>query len=172
VALGSQNLLVNSVLLASGNDLHLAAFREHPEYASFRGRLDMIRVGYLVDYRLEQKIYERQVAARVGTHVAPHAMELAARFAVLTRCEKPDPDRHEPKDRDLVRQLTAWQKLELYAGAQGDLGGRGSEVSVAQLRRRLAREWDASDSMYEGGDGVSPRTLRTLLLDAAQHPDY
>lgn len=172
VALGSQNLLVNSVLLASGNDLHLAAFREHPEYASFRGRLDMIRVGYLVDYRLEQKIYERQVAARVGTHVAPHAMELAARFAVLTRLEKPDPDRHEPKDRDLVRQLTAWQKLELYAGAQGDLGGRGSEVSVAQLRRRLAREWDASDSMYEGGDGVSPRTLRTLLLDAAQHPDF
>jgi len=171
VALGSQNLLVNSVLLASGNDLHLSAFREHPEYASFRGRLDMIRVGYLLDHRLERKIYERQVAARVGTHVAPHAMELAARFAVLTRLEKPDPDRHDQKDRDLVRQLTAWQKLELYAGANPDLGGRASEVSMAQLRRRLAKEWDASDS-YEGGDGVSPRTLRTLLLDAAQHPDF
>src|SRR5688572_15037083 len=171
VALGSQNLLVNSVLLASGNDLHLAAFREHPEYASFRGRLDMIRVGYLVDHRLERKIYERQVAARVGTHVAPHAMELAARFAVLTRLEKPDPDKHEQKDRDVVRQLTAWQKLELYAGTSADLGGRGSEISVAQLRRRLAREWDSSDA-YEGGDGVSPRTLRTLLLDAAQHPEF
>jgi serine protein kinase len=171
VALGSQNLLVNSVLLASGNDLHLAAFREHPEYASFRGRLDLIRVGYLLDHRLEKKIYDRQVAARVGTHVAPHAMDLAARFAVLTRLEKPDPDRHEQKDRDIVRQLTAWQKLELYAGGNPELGGRSSEVSMAQLKERLAREWDSSEA-YEGGDGVSPRTLRTLLLDAAQHPQF
>jgi len=171
VALGSQNLLVNSVLLASGNDLHLAAFREHPEYASFRGRLDLIRVGYLLDHRLEKKIYDRQVAARVGTHVAPHAMDLAARFAVLTRLEKPDPDRHEQKDRDIVRQLTAWQKLELYAGGNPELGGRSSAVSMAQLKERLAGEWDASEA-YEGGDGVSPRTLRTLLLDAAQHPQF
>lgn len=171
VSLGSQNLLVNSVLLASGNDLHLAAFREHPEYASFRGRLDTIRVPYLVDYRQERSIYDNQVAARVGTHVAPHALEIAARFAVLTRLEKPDPDRHEPKDRDAIRQLGVWQKLELYAGGTGDLGGRGSEVSLAQLRRRLVSEWDASDT-YEGGDGVSPRTMRTLLLDASQHSDF
>src|SRR5690606_37173987 len=46
VSVGSQSLQVNTVMLASGNELHLAAFREHPEYESFRGRFHLIPVPY------------------------------------------------------------------------------------------------------------------------------
>jgi serine protein kinase len=43
VPLRSQNVQVNCVMVASGNELHLSAFREHPEFESFRGRFELIR---------------------------------------------------------------------------------------------------------------------------------
>ncbi len=170
-SLASQTLLVNTVFIASGNEQHLKAFREHPEFSSFRGRLALIRVPYLLDYRKERRIYENQVLSPTQGHVAPHAAELAARFAVLTRLEKPDPQRYESKDRKLVSEMTAWQKLELYAGSFEDLRSYGSTTSLSQLTGRLLKEWDAS-SRFEGAEGVSPRTMRTVLLEAADHPDF
>src|SRR5678815_4641919 len=48
VALTQQNVLLNCVMMGSANELHLDAFREHPEFASFRGRLELIRTPYLL----------------------------------------------------------------------------------------------------------------------------
>jgi len=48
VSLTQQNVLLNCVMLASANEVHLDAFREHPEFASFRGRIELIRTGYLL----------------------------------------------------------------------------------------------------------------------------
>lgn len=171
VALNSQTLLVNSVLVASTNDVHLAAFRKHPEYPSFRGRLELIRVPYLLDFRLERELYERQIAKRSSAHVAPHATEVAARFAVITRLLAPDAARHEERDRPAVEALSAFHKHQLYAGELPELGSGLSAQRAAHLTERLQAEWAGSDT-YEGGHGVSPRTMRTLLLDAAQDPDF
>ncbi|PKN39540.1 MAG: protein kinase, partial [Deltaproteobacteria bacterium HGW-Deltaproteobacteria-20] len=93
VALSRQNLMLNCVMIGSANEIHLAAFREHPEFPSFRGRMELIRTGYLLDYAAEKRIYENQVAAQVQQHVAPHATLTAATFAVLTRMVKPDPEK-------------------------------------------------------------------------------
>src|SRR5690606_19491204 len=111
VSVGSQSLLVNCVMLASGNELHLTAFRDHPEYESFRGRFQLIAVPYLCDYRLEQEIYDRQIAKRISAHVAPHATKVAARFAVLTRLLKPVEEHYESTSRSVVSQITAWDKM-------------------------------------------------------------
>jgi hypothetical protein len=78
-------------MFASGNELHLAAFREHHEFESFRAGSSH-PVPYLLRYPDEQRIYDAQVAPQVGGHVAPHATELAAQFAVLTTaCAAPIP---------------------------------------------------------------------------------
>ena len=172
VALPSQNLQVNSVMLASGNELHLAAFREHPEFQSFRGRLELIRAPYLLDYRDEQQIYDAQVAPLVRRVVAPHVTRIAAMFAVLTRLLRPDPDAYEPPIRALVADLTAMEKLELYAtgGAPERLDVDGQK-QIRSVLEALARETDSSVD-YEGASGASPREMRGVLLDAAQDPRY
>src|SRR5690606_6993823 len=115
VALRTQTLHVNCVMLASGNETHLAAFHEHPEFESFRGRLELVRAPYLLSWIDEQAIYDAQIAPQVRCHVAPHATQVAAMFAVLTRMRRPSPDRYEGALRELVSELTAVEKMDLYA---------------------------------------------------------
>lgn len=172
VPLRSQNVQVNCVMVASGNELHLSAFREHPEFESFRGRFELIRAPYLLSWVDEQSIYDSQIAPQVRRHVAPHATRIAAMFAVLTRMRKPKPDRYEGVIKDLVSELTAEEKLDLYAHGVAPL--RLDDESQKQLRSVIPQLYRESDSypIYEGSVGASPREMRTVLLDAAQSPHY
>jgi predicted Ser/Thr protein kinase len=172
VPLRSQNVQVNCVMIASGNELHLNAFREHPEFESFRGRFELIRAPYLLSWMDEQKIYDSQIAPQVRRHVAPHATRMAAMFATLTRMRKPNVERYEGAAKALVSELTAEEKLDLYT--QGLPPLRLDDESQKLLRSiipQLYREGDAYP-IYEGSIGASPREMRTVLLDAAQSPHY
>jgi serine protein kinase len=172
VTLNQQNLQVNCVMLGSANDIHLSAFREHPEYPSFRGRFELVRVPYLHSFLDEQEIYDRQIAPYVGRHVAPHATRIAAQFAVLTRLMRPESKNYSNELGEVVSSLTAWEKMELYAtGAPPDRLDADDKKRLRAAIAKIYREFDASVE-YEGRMGASPRTLRTVLLDAAQHPDY
>src|SRR5690606_21962284 len=105
-------LQLDEVLIASANEKHLAAFKELPDFASFKGRIELVRVPYLRRYKVEQQIYDTQVTATsVGKHMAPHATEIAAMWAVLTRLKKPIPDRYQGEMRELVDRLTPLEKL-------------------------------------------------------------
>ena len=172
VALRSQNVQVNCVMVASGNEIHLSAFREHPEFESFRGRLELIKVPYLRSYVDEQRIYDTQIAPQVKRHVAPHATAVAAMFAVLTRMRRPMADRYEKPIRDLIGDLTAMEKLDLYA--TGTTPSRLDDESAKLLRSAIAEVYHESESypIYEGSTGASPREMRTLLFDAAQSPRF
>lgn len=165
VALSAQSLLVNAVFLASGNELHLAAFREHPEFESFRGRFDLIKVPYLRNYHQEAEIYRRHIRVSPTAHVAPHAIELAARFAVLSRLLKPQAAAYPDTFRDAVAKLTAWDKAELYSESRRRV--LAGALDLGPIVAELYREWDEVPD-YEGSFGASPREMRALLLDAAQ----
>lgn len=173
VSLTHSMLRLNSVLVATSNELHLKAFKEHHEYRSFRGRLQMVRVPYLLSYVREQGIYDAQIVPQVRRHVAPHATYVAALWAVLTRLRKPQGDEYE--DAELGRiaaQLTPLEKAELYA--TGAIPERFATEEAKELRAGLdvvRRESDVWPN-YEGLTGASPREIRNLLLDAAQDPEY
>jgi serine protein kinase len=172
VNLRSQNVQVNCVLLGSANELHLSAFREHAEYESFRGRLELVRAPYLLSWIDEQRIYDEQIAPQVRRHVAPHATEMAAMFAVLTRMRRPNPERYEKPLRDLVNELTAVEKLDLYA--TGMAPARMDDDSAKILRAGIPQIYVESDAypIFEGSVGASPREMRGVLLDAAQSPRF
>jgi serine protein kinase len=172
VPLRSQNVQVNCVMVASGNELHLSAFREHPEFESFRGRFELIRAPYLLSWVDEQRIYDSQIAPQVRRHVAPHSTRMAAMFAVLTRMRKPNIERYEGAVKDLVSELTAEEKLDLYS--QGVAPMRLDDDSQKLLRSVISQLYRESDSypIFEGSVGASPREMRTVLLDAAQSPHY
>ena len=61
VALEHVVLQLDVVLLASANEKQLAAFKETPEFASFRGRLELVRVPYLRRASVEREVYDRQL---------------------------------------------------------------------------------------------------------------
>ena len=167
VALHSQNLQTNCVMLASGNELHLQAFREHPEFESFRGRFELLRAPYLLDYRDEQAIYDAQVVPLVRCRVARHATRIAAMFAVLTRLQRPNGAHYEGPLRELVVGLSPMEKLQLYA--TGESPRRLDVESRKTLRAAVGQLVQEGETAHdEGGSGASPREMRSVLLDAAQ----
>lgn len=168
ISLAFSTLATNAVMLASSNDLHLNAFREHPEYHSFRGRLALVRAPYLLDYRNEQGIYDAQIIPQVSCHVAPHTTFVAALWAVLTRLRRPNRDEYEDDKLGAVAEaLSPYEKARLYA--EGHVPARLGAEEAKTLRsgiKTIAREHQRLGE-YEGMTGASPREVRSLLLDAA-----
>ncbi|HTM44773.1 MAG TPA: serine protein kinase PrkA, partial [Polyangiaceae bacterium] len=172
VPLSAQTVQLNCVMLASANEVQLDAFRQHHEFESFRGRLELIRTPYLRSWLDERAIYDAQIVPQIRRHVAPHATRIAAMFSVLTRMRKPNPDHYSKPLRDLVLNLTALEKLDLYG--EGTVPVRLDSESARTLRSAISAIYHEADAymIYEGGVGASPREMRTVLLDAAQSADY
>ncbi len=172
VALTQQNVQLNCVMMGSANELHLDAFREHPEFASFRGRLELIRTPYLRSYLQEQAIYDTHVVPQVKRHVAPHATRVAAMFAVLTRMRKPNVDKYPRPLDGILASLTAQDKMDLYTtGRAPERLDRETQKVVASHVKELHTESDAYP-IYEGRIGASPREMQGVMLDASQSAVY
>ncbi|AKF06617.1 PrkA family serine protein kinase [Sandaracinus amylolyticus] len=173
IALAQSVLPLNAVFVSTSNDIHLKAFREHHEYRSFRGRLSLVRVPYLLDYKAEQGIYDAQIVPQVRTHVAPHATYVAALWATLTRLRRPQTESYENKKLgQLASSLTPIEKAEYYADLV--IPNRFSNEESQILRANFAEVKHETDTWpnYEGSTGASPREIRVLLLDAAQDPAF
>lgn len=168
VSLPMSNLPINAVMMASSNELHLSAFRQHSEYNSFRGRIVRTRMPYLLDVHREQEIYDGQIVPQIPRHVAPHTTYVAALWAVLTRFRRPDADRFADSDLGTVAaSLSPMEKADLLA--DGLIPARFEADQAKILRGGIAEvELEgATASEYEGLSGASPREIRMLLLEAA-----
>lgn len=172
VSLTAQNVQLNCVMTGSANELHLDAFREHPEFASFRGRMELIRTPYLRSFLHEQRIYDTHVVPHIRRHVAPHSTTMAAQFAVLTRMRKPNTDKYPRALSNALSGLTAIEKMDLYA--TGRAPERLEPDAQKVLRAGVREVFEESDSypIYEGRIGASPREMRVVMLDAAQSAVY
>ncbi|MDP3276517.1 MAG: serine protein kinase PrkA [Deltaproteobacteria bacterium] len=172
VALSASNLSPNLVMLGSANELHLDAFREHPEFQSFRGRLELVRVGYLLDWQAEARIYWQQVAPSVRRHVAPHAIDTAALFAVLTRMKRPTSDRLSKELAALAAELTPLEKAEIYASGRIPSRLDGEQAKTLRAGTPALMSEGQAHAIYEGRVGASPREIRSLLLESSQSSGY
>lgn len=169
---GVQNtiLCLDEFFIGSSNEGHLAVFKEVPEFQSFKGRLELVRVPYLLDYEEERKIYEEQVSgAGLGKHIAPHTSYVAALWAVLTRMRKPLPEKYTKGLAELVARLTPLEKAELYAHGRAPEGLSAEQTK--EMVGNIEKIWGESEAYpnYEGRTGASPREIKVLLLNAAQH---
>lgn len=173
VSVNNLPLFFDLLMVGSSNEIHLTGFREYPDWQSFKGRFELIRVPYLLRVTDELGIYQTQIPrALSGTYIDPHALKMAARWAVLTRLEAPVAEHYDESDRELVMSLTPAEKMALYDS--GTLPERLTQKEARDLKRlmpKLCAEWDQSQD-YEGRYGASPREIRTLLLNASQHAAY
>ncbi|MDF1565168.1 MAG: serine protein kinase PrkA [Deltaproteobacteria bacterium] len=166
-------LQLDAVLIASTNEAHLGAFKEIPDFGSFKGRMELVRVPYLRRLSDERAIYERRVAeAAAGKHVAPHALQTAVRWAILGRLWQPEPEAFPEAVRPLVAALTPVEKMELYEhGEPPERLSLEEQKMLAALVPALFGESEGAP-VYEGRFGPSPREVGGALMNAAQDPGH
>src|SRR5262249_43116964 len=157
----------------SCNDIHLAAFREIPDFQSFKGRIELVRVPFILDERHEESLYrERLREAAGGRHVAPHTAYVAALWAVLTRMRKPQVERFPSTLAEVIGKLAPVDKAELYSTATvpEDL----SPDRARELVSHIKDLWHESETypIYGGRVGASPREMQGVLLAGGGAPRY
>jgi len=120
VNIGNSIAHLDSVLLGSANEIQLDAFKDFPDFTSFKARVELIRVPYLLSISQEQEIYAPQLHQIAGDkHVAPHVAWTAALWTVLTRLKKPNSINYPPNVSSLISNLSPLEKARMYDS--GDL---------------------------------------------------
>ncbi|MEW4561696.1 serine protein kinase [Bremerella sp. JC770] len=142
---------IDEVILGHTNEPEYRRLQNNEFMEALRDRTVKIDVPYVTRLSNEVKIYEKDYNNEkvVGKHIAPHTIEMAAMWAVLTRLE-------EPKN----ASLTLLQKLKLYDGKS--LPGF-TEENIKELKSQAKRE---------GMLGISPRYVQDKISNAlVAHPD-
>lgn len=142
---------VDETILAHTNLAEFRKFLQEKENEALLDRMVIVQVPYTMNYRDEAKIYRKLIAQAPtfrDVHLDPHALELAALFAVLSRL-KPS----EREDLDLSK------KVKLYAGEDVE-GFSHNEVD------KIHAEYPE-----EGLSGVSPRFVVNALSNAISRSD-
>ena len=136
---------IDEVILGHTNEPEYRKLQNNEFMEALRDRTVKIDVPYITKLDEEIKIYKKDFAKDKvqGVAIAPHTVEMAAMWAVLTRLEV-------PKKSDLTRL----QKLKLYNGKT--LSGY-TEDNVKELRKEAHRE---------GLDGISARYIQDKLSNA------
>jgi serine protein kinase len=168
LSMTSTTLFLDLTFIGSSNDIHLAAFREIPDFQSFKGRIELVRVPFILDVRHEEALYRERVREAAGNrHVAPHTAYVAALWAVLSRMRKPQIERFPSTLAEAIGKLTPLDKAELYA--TGAIPRELSPDRARELAAHIKDLWHESDTypIYEGRVGASPREMQGVLLAAA-----
>jgi serine protein kinase len=142
---------IDEVILGHTNEPEYKRLQNNEFMEALRDRTVKIDIPYVTRLKDEIKIYEKDFnPQRVkGKHIAPHTIEIAAMWAVLTRLVQP---KHA--------NLTLLQKLKLYNGKT--LPGF-TEDNVIELKR---------EAVNEGMHGISPRYIQDKISNAiVAHPD-
>ncbi|MCC6227793.1 MAG: serine protein kinase [Phycisphaerales bacterium] len=136
---------IDEVILGHTNEPEYKRLQSNEMMEAFRDRTIKIDVPYNIRLDDEIRIYQKDFGAdRIrNIHIAPHTLEVAAMWAVLTRLE-------EPKKAG----LTLLQKLKLYNGKS--IPGF-TEDSVKELKEEAPRE---------GMTGISPRYIQDKVSNA------
>lgn len=164
---------LDSVMIASTNEKYLEAFKEHPDWMSFKARMELVRVPYLLRFSDEVQIYERQITpTTVSKDLSPHVVEVAAMWAVLTRLKAADPARYGEPIRSIAKRMTPLEKLRLYDDATVPDWVAANDARLLLAAVKDIRDEHRNETYYEGRLGASAREMRTIILNAAHHPQY
>jgi serine protein kinase len=142
---------IDEVIIGHTNEPEYRKLQNNEFMEALRDRTVKIDVPYITRLSDEIKVYEKDYnAQRIrGKHIAPHTIETASMWAVLTRLEPPK-----------KANLTLLQKLKLYDGKT--LPGY-TEDSVKELQREASRE---------GMDGISPRYIQDKISNALVNDQF
>ncbi len=143
---------IDEVIIGHTNEAEYQKLLNNEFMEALRDRTIKIDIPYITKLQHEIRIYEKDFSQERlrGKHIAPHTLEVAAMWAVLTRLEQPK-----------KHNLTPLQKMKLY---DGKILPGFTQDNVKELRKETKRE---------GLEGISPRYVQdkisnTLVRDGAE----
>lgn len=133
---------IDEVIIGHTNEPEYNRLQSNELMEAFRDRTIKIDIPYNLRLSNEVKIYEKDFGRKQvpGKHIAPHTLEIAAMWAILTRLE-------EPKKAN----MSLLQKLKLYNGK-----------SIPGYTRENIREL-RDEAVREGLVGISPRYIQDKM---------
>ncbi|MBV2168111.1 MAG: serine protein kinase [Bdellovibrio sp.] len=136
---------IDEVIIGHTNEPEYRRLQDNEFMEALRDRTVKIDIPYITRWRDEINIYKRDFNSQKvrGISIAPHTVEMAAMWAILTRLEKPK-----------KANLTRLQKLKLY---NGKTLANYTEDNVRELRKETQRE---------GLEGISARYIQDKLSNA------
>jgi serine protein kinase len=142
-------IYADECVIAHTNEAEFKEFLADKKSEALQDRMIMVQMPYNLRVSAEVQIYEKLLKrASLGPlHLAPHALEMAAMFAVLSRLEAPK-----------QAGLTLIKKMHLYDGQEVE-GFRQKDVKL--LKAQTERE---------GMDGISPRFVINRLSSSLIRP--
>jgi len=141
---------IDEVILGHTNEPEYRRLQNNEYMEALRDRTIRVDVPYITRPSQEVRIYQKDFNPQtVSAHIAPHTLDVAALWAVLTRLEEPT-----------HHKLTLLQKAKLY-DARFIPGF--TEDHVKELRKAARRE---------GLEGISPRYVQDKISNAlVKNPD-
>jgi serine protein kinase len=136
---------IDEVIIGHTNEAEYKKLLNNEFMEALRDRTVKIDIPYITRYSEERRIYQKDYNPNKirGKHIAPHTLDVAAMWGVMSRLE--DPKKHN---------LTLLQKLKLYDGKT--LPGF-TQDNIKELRK---------ETMREGMDGISPRYVQDKISNA------
>lgn len=136
---------IDEVIIGHTNEPEYRRLQDNEFMEALRDRTVKIDIPYITTLKEEINIYKRDFNSQKlrGVTIAPHTIEMAAMWGLLTRIEKPN-----------KANLTRIQKLKLYNGKS--VPGY-TEDNLRELRENTKRE---------GLEGISPRYIQDKISNA------
>ena len=173
---------LNLVILGTSNEKQLNLFKRSADFSSFKGRIELVPVPYLLMYSKEIDIYHRHISSfSRDRHVTPHTAQIGALWAVLTRLRKPNPKNYSGPLAPLVARLSPLEKAKLYDHSEAPIHLKEDEKklllsSLIEIRHEFDEEEGEFEGIfgaeYEGRRGASAREMMATLSRAAENKGY
>ncbi|HPP36355.1 MAG TPA: PrkA family serine protein kinase [Clostridiales bacterium] len=141
----------DGVILAHSNEAEWNKFKSDHTNEAILDRIVKIEIPYCLELNEEIKIYEKILRkSRFRAHIAPHTIEVASMFAILTRLAPSS-------------KVDLMTKLKIYNGEEIVEKGMTRKIDIAELREEAPRE---------GMTGISTRFIMKALDMALSESEY
>ena len=135
----------DGVILAHCNEAEWNKFKSENTNEAILDRIVRVNVPYSLEVTEEQKIYEKMLGlSDFDGHVAPHTLEIASMFAVLSRLH-------------LSNKVDSLTKMKLYDGQDVIEKGTVKKIDINDLR---------DEARDEGMTGISTRFIMKAIDSA------
>ena len=142
----------DGIIVAHSNEAEWNKFKSDHTNEAILDRIVKVEVPYCLELDEEIKIYEKILKrSNFNAHIAPHTIEVAAMFAILSRLA-------------LSAKVDPMTKLKIYNGEDLVEKGTTKKIDINELREEAGP--------YEGMKGISTRFIVKAIDNALSNSEY
>ena len=164
-------IFVDTCIVAHSNEAEWQKFKADHTNEAILDRIVVVKVPYNLRLSEEVKIYKKFLGkSNFDACIAPHTIEIASMFAILTRLEP-------------TAKCDLLTKLRLYNGEEVVEKGRTKKLTVRELQEDTKREGmfgistrfimkALDNALTQSGASIHPISVREALINMVKEADF